>query len=300
MTLENNFHTGNNQRFRYMRSTRMAEHRARPGDHFTLEQVAQLAPTVFAEHAHDSRSERYTFISTRDICRGLYNEGFLPVAVNVAKVRDETREGAQKHLLRFARAEDLAKSMGDRQEIALLNAHDGSAAYALMNGIFRMICMNGTIAGDMFSTFKVQHKGGGATLDAVVSAAHEATAQGRDVARTVANWKTLDLSRDEFHALAESAALLRFDVESAAQLPARVEAITTPRRIEDTGTDLWTRFNVVQEHIIKGGVSTQTRNAKGQLRHGTARPVNGIDQNTALNRAMWNLAQRMAELKKAA
>ena len=33
----------------------------------TLEMVRQYAPSAFAEHAHDSRSSRYTYIPTSEI-----------------------------------------------------------------------------------------------------------------------------------------------------------------------------------------------------------------------------------------
>jgi len=59
-------------------------------------------------------------------------------------------------------------------------------------------------------------------------------------------------------------------------------------------------FNRAQENLINGGVSYTDTNARGRLVHRTARAVNGIDGNVGLNRALWHLAARMAELKQAA
>jgi hypothetical protein len=69
------------------------------------------------------------------------------------------------------------------------------------------------------------------------------------------------------------------------------------RRYDDRASDLWTTFNAVQENVIRGGITAMGRNATGQRRRVTTREVNGIDQNRSLNRALWMLAERMAELK---
>ena len=71
------------------------------------------------------------------------------------------------------------------------------------------------------------------------------------------------------------------------------------RRIEDSGRDLWTAFNVVQENAVRGGLSGRVRKTEGRIQRRTTREVAGIDQSRSLNRALWLLTQRMAELKRA-
>ena len=46
----------------------------------TDEQLIKVAPSIFANEAHDSRSERYTYIPTIEILRKLRGEGYLPFA----------------------------------------------------------------------------------------------------------------------------------------------------------------------------------------------------------------------------
>lgn len=41
----------------------------------TEDMLRKLAPSVFAESAHDSRSARYAYVATMDILRGLSREG---------------------------------------------------------------------------------------------------------------------------------------------------------------------------------------------------------------------------------
>ena len=66
-----------------------------------------------------------------------------------------------------------------------------------------------------------------------------------------------------------------------------------PRRFEDRRDDLWTTFNRLQENLVKGGLEGRSRNGRATR----TRPVNGIDQNVKLNRALWVLAEEMRRLK---
>jgi len=56
---------------------------------------------------------------------------------------------------------------------------------------------------------------------------------------------------------------------------------------------LWSTFNRVQENLVKGGLTG--RNANGRQQR--TRPVQGIDQNVRLNRALWLLADGLRKLK---
>ncbi len=85
----------------------------------------------------------------------------------------------------------------------------------------------------------------------------------------------------------------RFDVEEEQEVPYQPSDFLRPHRYEDRENDLYTTSNVIQENAIKGGVSRRDR--KGQ-RH-TTREIKGIDQNVRVNRLLWELTQRMKELK---
>jgi len=114
----------------------------------------------------------------------------------------------------------------------------------------------------------------------------------------VAAWNGTTLNRDEQMALAESAHVLRFaDAEGNVETPIRPEQLLGQRRREDSAPDLWTTHNVLQENVIRGGLSAWGRTADGRRRQTTTRQVNNIDGDIKLNRALWLLSQRMAELK---
>jgi hypothetical protein len=100
---------------------------------------------------------------------------------------------------------------------------------------------------------------------------------------------------------AEAAHVLRFaDAEGHVDTPIKADQLLIPRRQEDTAPNLWNVFNVVQENAIRGGLTAMGRDTNNRPRRTTTRGVNGIDQNVKLNRALFTLATKMAELKQAA
>jgi len=114
-------------------------------------------------------------------------------------------------------------------------------------------------------------------------------------------WRGVMLSRDEQRAFGEAARVLRFgDAEGNTDAPFTPEQMPAPRRVEDAGDELWRVFNRVQENTIRGGLTAWGRDAQNRPRRVTSREVTGIDGDVRLNRALWTLTERMAELKGAA
>jgi hypothetical protein len=116
---------------------------------------------------------------------------------------------------------------------------------------------------------------------------------------TVQGWSQLQLTDGEQHAFAESAHVLRFaDSDGKVTTPITADQLLTSRRREDIGGDLWHTLNRVQENVIAGGLSAVQRDANGRrVRRVSTRRINGIDQDVRLNRALWSLAEKMAQLK---
>jgi hypothetical protein len=94
------------------------------------DEMRAIAPSIFADTAHSSRSDRFMPIPTIDVVRGLQREGFMPVAVKQSGSRDADRRDFTKHMIRLRRLDDVAKyQTGDTiAEVVLKNANDGSAA----------------------------------------------------------------------------------------------------------------------------------------------------------------------------
>ena len=260
------------------------------------DQLYRLAPSVFATQAHESRSDKFRAIPTIDVVRGLAREGFHVVGAKQSKSRDESKREFTKHMLRLRRFDDIKplRSHDSVCEIILKNANDGTSAYDLLSGMFRELCLNGLIAQtEKLDAVKVRHSGN--AIDNVIEGTYRVLEQTELVLAAPDQWSRIKVSRDAAMALATETHLLRFE-----NTPIEPAQLLQPRRIEDTATDLWTVFNVIQENTIKGGLSamraTQDTRGRTQYRRVTSRPVNGIDQDVKLNKALWSLTERMASI----
>src|SRR5579884_3677850 len=264
----------------------------------TDEKIFAACPSVFALSKHDSRSDRYMYIPTSRILVALREVGFVPTTAMQARARTADRQEFTKHLLRLRKVADLGYGKPEVHEIVLVNSHDGSSAYNLYGGIFRLVCTNGLIRGDIDSAMKVYHKGN--VVDQVVESTIEIAGRSEQVMEDIACMKRIQLSRAEQLLLSEFALKVRFDLNEGDKSEGKKkETIYQPadllrvHRAEDARNDLFTTFNIIQENVIKGGVSRRDRKGK---RH-TTREIKNIDQNVEINRLLWLLAQKMMELK---
>jgi hypothetical protein len=254
------------------------------------DQIRHVAPSIFADSKHESRSERYTYIPTIDVLRGLRNEGFQPFMVCQTRVRDQDKREFTKHLIRMRPAGEITGE--DVNEIILLNSHDGSSGFQLLGGVYRFVCQNGMVAGETVGEVRVPHRGN--IVQNVINGAFDVL-DGFDLIREQKDgMKALTLARDEQYAFARSALALRYDPTDAdTPAPITESSLLAPRRFEDRRDDLWTVFQRVQENLTKGGLHGRSRSGRSM----STRPITGIDQNVKLNRALWMLADAMRQMK---
>lgn len=269
-------------------------HRSTASESLSFDTLRQLVPSAFATEKHAERSERYTHIPTSAVLEGLQREGYVPTFAQQSKCRDEARKNHTKHLIRF-RPEGVVPTVGGLcPELVLLNSHDGTSAYQLFAGVFRFVCANGLMVGNSFEAVKVRHQGD--VVRDVIDASFTVIQESRRAVEDGERMLRLPLNHDERQAFARAAHGLRFEASSLAA-SIHPEQLLHPRRAADRGADLFTTLNVVQENLMRGGLRGWQRNEQGQHRRVTTRAVNGIDQNSSLNRALWTLAAEMEKLK---
>lgn len=255
----------------------------------SVDQLRHAVPAAFAESAHDSRSSRYAYIPTSAVIEGMRNEGFLPVKAVQAGARDEGKAGHGKHMIRFRREDQLQQA--EAREIIMINSHDGSSAYKLSAGVFRLVCSNGLVVGREDIRQTVRHSGN--VLHDVIEGATRIVGDFEQVTNDIETMKAVTLEKPLMLAFASAAIEARFDGE---EKPVTPEQVLRVRRSADTGSDLWTVFNRVQENVIRGGLHGASRNANGRMQRRRTREVKGIDQSDVLNRALWRLATEVAKI----
>lgn len=261
----------------------------------TNEQIMQVAPSVFADRPYHAVSERYRFIPTSSVLARLQGEGWEVMQAMENRVRLADKRGFTKHrlVLQQRGQKPLAKVGDTMPRIVLTNGHDRSSAYNVEAGLFRLACLNGMItsSGD-FGKVRVQHSGSKDLAERVLEGTYQVVGDMQAITARAGDMSQMLLSRDEQHAYAEAALTLRWE-ENA---PIDAEQLLLTRRTIDSANDLWTTYNRVQENIIRGGL--RGVDAAGKRRK--TRGVNSINEDTRINRALWQLAESMEKLKQAA
>lgn len=254
------------------------------------EALYRHVPSIFAREAHDSRSERYVYVPTIEIVERLRREGWFPFFAVQSVPRDGSRHGHAKHMLRLRRDDGIGKP--EAAEVIIVNSHDGTSSYQMFAGMLRFVCTNSLVAGERFEDVRVPHKGNiqHDIIEGVYTVAEDFPRL-IDASETM---KEIQLGEDERRVLAEASLVARYGEDES---PIRPDQIIQPRRREDAGRSLWMTYNTIQENMIRGGLHGQKRNAEGRIRRSQTRPINGIDQNVSLNRALWTLAEGMQRLK---
>ena len=126
---------------------------------FTLtnEQIVKLAPAAGATAPHEMVSDRYSFVPTIEAVELLRSVGWLPVAAKQAGVRNDDRDGFQKHMIRFIQ-EGMAADE-ERIDLVLNNSHDRGCAFKLAASVWRKICENGLMVSSGLYNFSHKHIG---------------------------------------------------------------------------------------------------------------------------------------------
>jgi hypothetical protein len=276
---------------RFARNTRVL----RTDSPLSEDQMRAAAPSVFAEGKHASRSERYTYIPTIEVLRGLRKEGFEPFMVAQGASRTPGKAEFTKHMIRMRHAGQV-QARPEANEIILINSHDGASSYQMLAGLFRFVCCNGLVVGQVVEDIRIPHKGN--VQGEVIEGAFRVLDEFEAVEASAEGMKALTLRPEEQTAFATAALALRFGERAEDQPPPPVTAaqLVEARRPEDLGQSLWTTFQRVQENVMRGG--QPGRSAQGRRLH--TRPVGSIDRGVSLNRALWVLAEEMRRIRAAA
>ncbi len=241
-------------------------------------------------------SNKYSFIPTTTCLDVLKSEGWNPREIKEAGTRKEELKGFQRHIVRLQHIDtiDSFRTVGDEvPEIVLINSHCGASSFQLMAGIFRLVCTNGLVSGDIALQHRITHKG--YTNQAVFDALENITKSIPETMDNIKKFKSIQLSEGEQEIFADAAIPLRFDGEKYTVEPS---SLLRRRRYHDDSNDLWSTFNRVQENIIKGGVRQRKVNPKPYTNpYIRSRKVKDIKEDIRLNKSLWTLTEKMADIK---
>ena len=127
----------------------------------SLEELKEIAPSIFTKKGAKSTSDKYTHIPTDRVIQDMELLGWGVVDAKEVKARKDV--GFQKHLVVFRNPDVVINGEdGDTvyPQVLLTNSHDGKNSFTFTAGLYRMICENGLVVADTkFEDFKVRHMG---------------------------------------------------------------------------------------------------------------------------------------------
>ena len=250
------------------------------------EQVKQVAPSVFTKHGSSTVSEKYSHIPTERVLDDMSALGWN--VVDAKEIKSRKNQGFQKHMLVFANPEIVIEGAdGDTvfPRILLTNSHDGKNAFTFQAGLFRLVCSNGlVIADEQFGKMKIRHMG--YDFEALQHLITEMVEKLPLMVESMNQFLSKQLSEDQKQQFALEALGLRFDTENKTF---NVQDFLTPTRKQDSGNDLWSVFNLVQEKLVNGmfDYSSASKTRK-------ARRIKNFQQDIALNTELYKLALQYA------
>lgn len=246
---------------------------------------------VTTETQFGTLSPRYSHITSTRIADTLREAGWEFSQGTARNARTPERAAHAAHVLRFRNA-SLPTINGNIVEAVLLNSHDGSTAFQLGFGVYRIACANGlVVCTASLGAIRLVHSG--LSLQAVFDAAARLTNRAPEVAATVERWSNITLDDEQQLSLARRAVTARWPNATFVDM----DRMLRPQRAEDTGSDLWTSFNRVQERVLRGGMDVTLRKMAvgGEItttRKATA--IRGAMKQLRLNESLFQIAESFA------
>lgn len=255
----------------------------------TIQQLQEQAPVLFTEEPHFQTSDKYHFVSSIQVINEIKSHNWHPVSVQQSSVKDENKEGFQRHVVRFRHFSDLLSPKENAVELLLFNSHDRSTAFSISAGIFRFVCSNGLVIADsVFESYKIKHIGDRA--NDIHTAIDKITSFKPQLEYKINALESIKLSTGEKEAFAKSSLSLRFPKH----LEVDYKDLLIPHRDEDDKEDLYTTLNVIQENLLSGNVSGVNKETGRRF---TSREITSIGKDKDINQGLWDIAERIASIK---
>ena len=258
--------------------------------------LKEMVPSIFTDHKHKSRSDRYAHMPTIEVIEQLRKAGFVPVQAFESRIKPKSKLGTYKerrpfakHLIRLREKKWLEVDVKVDTlipDIIMTNAHDGTSAFKLEGGLYRLVCSNGlVICSESFGNIRIPHSGKIAekvTEGTALMAKHMP-----EIVRVTKEWDKIKLTDRQRNKLAKDALDLRFHCAPPITIPQALEA----RRNNDEAPTLWRTYNVLQENLLTGGQTGAS--PSGRVVH--TKRVTSVNNSLYYNRGLWLLAEAFAK-----
>lgn len=265
----------------------------RTGSALALSAIQQYCPAVFATEPHESRGPKYEYLPTIEPLTKLLENGWGVYEATQNQTRDPSKESFTRHSLRLRRLEDVGRTnryggaADGVGELVLTNAHDGTAAYSLTAGFYRLVCSNGLTVGKQVAAHRVIHSKGRATGLIIDAATRVIEDDFPKMLTQIDLFKSSEITREQSYHLAEVAMQLRY---GDTLKPFPTDDLLKVRRPVDDGLSAWSVLNRIQENVMQGGWETRSIFSG---RRSAVRPVEAIVPTQRINAGLWTACEEL-------
>tara|TARA_B100000035_G_scaffold108658_1_gene92210 strand:- start:681 stop:1514 length:834 start_codon:yes stop_codon:yes gene_type:complete len=266
----------------------------------SLEELKEIAPSIFTKKGSDKTSSKYTHIPTDRVIKDLELLGWGVVDAKEVNARQD--KGYQKHLVVF-RNPDVSinkKSTnvdGDVFEdivfpqILVTNSHDGKNSFKFQAGLYRMVCENGLVIADQqFEDYTIRHMG--YDFEALQNVIKDMISNLDLTVESMNKMRKIELDENQQFEFAKKLLDIRVEGTDNMYKEDQIGDILVPQRKEDFGDDLWSVFNRVQENIVEGNFKYYNAKTLGSERQ--ARPIKNFKQDMDVNKKLFSAALEYA------
>jgi hypothetical protein len=248
---------------------------------YTADLIKKFAPSAFATQPSPKMTNKYTFVPTDQVIEFFDREGW-----KVSSVKQTGKGIHGLHEIKFRNSE-LPKVGDTLVEAIVRNSHNGSSAFSMGAGLFRLVCSNGlTVPTAVAERFTMRHNH--FSLDDVKELADSFSKKLPMIEMSVGSMMARELTTDEKIDFVRKSAEIRFGMDKTLN-DLEILNLLTPNRKEDENDDMWSVFNVVQEKYVRGGVSVS--NNRGRVTK--MRKIDNILVQNNINTKLWQLAESM-------
>ena len=266
----------------------------------SLEELQEVAPSIFTKTGSDKTSSKYTHIPTDRVIKDLELLGWGVVDAKEVNARQD--KGYQKHLVVF-RNPDVSINKKSTNvdgevfedivfpQILVTNSHDGKNSFKFQAGLYRMVCENGLVIADQqFEDYTIRHMG--YDFEALQGVIKDMISNLDLTVESMNKMRKIELDENQQFEFAKKLLDIRVEGTDNMYKEDQIGDILVPQRKEDFGDDLWSVFNRVQENIVEGNFKYYNAKTLGTERQ--ARPIKNFKQDMDVNKKLFSAALEYA------
>ena len=261
----------------------------------TDEQIRKACPVAFSEKASNEVSKHYTHIPTNRVIDDMRELGWGVIQAQQVAARKNATKGYQKHMVVFRHPDLIVEGKdGDNvwPQIIMTNSHDGKNAFSFLAGMYRFVCSNGLVIADQeFGKMRIRHMG--YDFDTLRETINEMVEKLPLTVESMNQFKNTELSEPQKYDLARKALETRLKVHENQKVDQvykiDLDAFLKPVRKEDSGNDLWSVFNLVQEKVVEGDFEYVSG-----IKLRKARKIKNFKQDLDVNQKLFEVAKEFA------